>query len=270
MNQADNLSGRGYSIVNRHDRPRIFSRVFPIGLFDLRYAWGENQLSFGTAVDDPAGLTLGFRRTLAKGALTSSLFYSIFGREWQNPYLFGTPRTDTTVHTYGGRVAWEQINGTPLSLSVKGSLKRINNEALTGELRRNGALLDVDLSYRQRLSDEWTLIPYAGYLRGEYDGSANNFNGGIIGLGATWQTGDLKVTTRLAGTLAEHDRVHPVFSQRRHDLGYRFSTLLTWGSPFGWQHWFTSAGIIRSQISSNIDFFVSSATFGYALMGYQF
>ena len=270
MDQADNLSGRGYSVVGRNDRPRSFTRVIPIGLLDLRYAWDTSTVSFGTSVDDPAGLTLAYRSKLERGSVGGSLFYSIFGSEWKNPYLFDTPRKDTTVHSYGGRVFWEEIGGQPFTLSVKGSLKRVADEELTGDLRRNGLLLDADLSYRQRLTDKWTLIPSVSFLRGHYEGSANNFNGGTIALAAAWKKDNLLVTTRLAGTFAEHDRNHPIFDQRREDLGYRFSTLVNWGSPFGWQQWFTSAGIIRSQVTSNIDFFDSNSTYGYALVGYQF
>lgn len=270
MEQADNMSGRGYRVIAGNERPRAFSRLIPIGLLDTRYTWDNSAISFGTAVDDPAGLTLGYRRKLESGAISAGLFYSIFGSEWRNPYLFGTPRVDTTVHTYGARAAWEEIGGQPFTVAIKGTAKRVANEDLTGVLRRDGVLLDTDISYRRRLNEEWSLVPSVSYLRGQYDGSANNFHGGTFGIGAIWSKDNLVITTRLAGTLAEYDREHPVFDQRRHDLGYRFSTLVNWGSPFGWKQWFTSAGIIHSRVDSNIDFFASRATYGYALMGYQF
>jgi hypothetical protein len=271
ISQADNLSGRGQEVlVSRHEKPRSSSIVFPIGLFEVRYAWDDNQVSLGTPLDEPAGLALGYRRKLEQGALTGSMQYSFWGREWQDPYLVGVPRSDTRVHTYGGRVSLEDIGGSPLTLAVKGTVKAVVDEALTGDLRRDGALLDVDMSWRQSLLAGWVLTPTIGYQRGEYLGAVNSFHGGNVGVGAMWRGKDLLFVSRLTGTLAFYDREHPLFNARRHELGGRFNTMLTWSNPFSWQQVFISTGAAIAWSDANIDFFDRQAAFFYATLGYQF
>lgn len=268
--QADNLSGRGYRTVDGNRRPRSFWYLIPVGLAEVRYADREQTVTFGTSVDDPAGVTLGYRRKLEQGAVGGSLFYSIFGSEWKNPYLFGAPRSDTMVHSYGARLFWDEIQGGPFSLSIRGTGKRVANDLLSGDLRRSGLLLDTELTYRHRLNDEWSLTPLLGYQRGQYDGSANNFHGATFGAGAGWHRDSLSAAARVVGLLAEHERRHPVFGTRRQDLGYRASAQVTWGGPFGWRNWFLTAGAIHGRTDSSIDFFATRATYGYSLLGYQF
>jgi hypothetical protein len=114
IDQADNQNGRGHATLDSlNDKPRSTTRLIPVPQFELRYSWDSSSVFIGSPIDEPTGLNLGYRRKLEKGALTGSAFYSFFGREWQNPYLVGTPRSETRVNTYGGRVAFEEIGSTP-------------------------------------------------------------------------------------------------------------------------------------------------------------
>lgn len=271
LNHADNLSGRGNSTLGSlNDKPRSFTRVYPVPAIELRYSWEGNTVFYGASADEPLGIGLGYRRKLDKGAVSGSAFYSFFGREWQNPYLVGTPRSETRVNSYGGRVAFEEVGGTPLTLAVKGSVKNIVDEELSGELRRDGGLLDVDLSWRQRLSQSWVVVPLLGYQRGDYLGDANSFHGARFGVGADWRGGDLMIATRLSGSVSNYDELHPIFNKTRRDTGYRFSSFARLENPFGWRNYFASAAIIHSNSESNIDFFTTGSLIGLAAFGYQF
>lgn len=272
INQADNQNGRGYATLNAlNEKPRSFNRLLPIPLIELRYTHGDNSVFLGSPVDDPVAFSLGCRRKLDKGgALSGSVFYSFFGREWQDPYLVGVPRTDTRVHSYGARMAFEDMGGTPLTVAVKGTVKALADEQLTGDLRRDGARLEVDLSWRQRFSRGWTLVPLAGYQKGEYEGDANSYHGGNLGLGANWQAGNLLVASRVSGSFASYDRTHPVFGTIRRDHGYRMSCTATLDDPFGYLNYFTTAGLVHQRTGSNIDFFESRSLVAFAAIGYQF
>lgn len=271
LEQADNLNGRGHKTINSlNERPASFSRLLPVPLIELRYNWEGNSIFFGSPVDQPPGLSIGYRRKLEKGALTGSVFYSIFSREWQDPYLVGTPRSATDVQTYGGRVSCEDIAGTRLTVALKGTVKRIDNEGLSGDLRRDGALLDLETSWRQQMGGGWSLVPVAGYQRGDYLGDANSFHGGMLGLGANWQSGDLLITSRASGSLNSYDKLHPIFNEVRRDSGYRFSSTAMLQSPFGWRNTFTSAGVVYQWTDSNINFFDTRTAVVHAALGYKF
>ena len=92
-----------------------------------------------------------YRRSLDAGAVTGSLFYSLFGKEWRNPYLVGSRASDTTVYNYGGKLVFEEISGTPLSAEIKTTVKKVEHEDLTGDLRRNGVLVETGLSWQESL-----------------------------------------------------------------------------------------------------------------------
>ena len=271
VNHADNLSGRGNpALGSLDDKPRTITRVYPAPVIELRYSWEGNTVFYGSSTDEPLGIGLGYRRKLDRGALSGSAFYSFFGREWQNPYLVGTPRSETRVNSYGGRVAFEEIGGTPLTLAVKGAVKNIVDEELTGELRRDGALLDVDLSWRQLMSKSWMIVPLLGYQRGDYLGAANSFHGVRLGVGVDWLGGDLLIATRIGGSVSDYDESHPIFNKTRRDTGYRFSSIARLENPFGWRNYFASAAIIHSRSDSNIDFFATGSLIGLAAFGYKF
>ncbi len=271
MNQADNLSGRGNSTLGSlNDKPQTITRVYPAPVIELRYSWERNTVYYGSSTDEPLGVGLGYRRKLDKGAVSGSAFYSFFGREWQNPYLVGTPRSETRVNSYGGRIAFEEIGGTPLNLAVKGTVKNIVDEELTGELRRDGALLDVDFSWRQRISENWMIVPLLGYQRGDYLGAANSFQGVRFGVGVDWVGGNLLIATRIGGSVSDYDEIHPKFNKTRRDTGYRFSSIARLENPFGWRNYFTSAAILYNRSDSNIDFFATRSLVGLAAFGYQF
>jgi len=120
INHADNLSGRGNpTLGSLNDKPKSFTRVYPAPVIELRYSWEGNTVYYGSSTDEPLGIGLGYRRKLDKGAVSGSAFYSFFGREWQNPYLVGTPGIETPVNS-NGRIAFEEIGGTPLA-TVLGS-----------------------------------------------------------------------------------------------------------------------------------------------------
>ena len=271
LEQSDSLNGRGPATINSlNERPASFARLLPVPLIELRYSWERNSVFFGSPVDQPPGLSIGYQRKLDRGALTGSAFYSFFSREWQDPYLVGTPRSATAVKTYGGRVACEDIGGTPLTVSLKGTVKHIDHEGLSGDLRRDGALLDLELSWRQQAGGGWSLVPLAAYQRGDYLGGANSFQGGILGLGVNWHSGDLLVTTRASGSLSVYDKLHPIFNEVRRDSGYRLSSMAILQSPFGWRNTFTSAGIMYQWTDSNINFFDTRTTMVHAALGYKF
>lgn len=271
LEQSDNLNGRGPATINSlNERPASFARLLPVPLIELRYSWARDSVFFGSPVDQPPGLSLGYHRKLDRGALTGSLFYSLFSREWQDPYLVGTPRSATAVQTYGGRVACEDIAGTPLTVTLKGTVKHVDNEGLGGDLRRDGALLDLELSWRQQLGGGWSLVPLAGYQRGDYLGAANSFHGAILGLGASWHSGDLLITTRASGALNSYDKLHPIFNEVRRDNGYRLSSTAILQSPFGWRNTFASAGFMLHWTDSNIDFFDTRTALVHAALGYKF
>lgn len=271
LEQSGNLNGRGPATINSlNERPASFARLLPVPLIELRYSWGGNSVFFGSPVDQPPGLGIGYHRKLDRGALTGSVFYSFFNREWQDPYLVGTPRSATTVQTYSGRVACEDIGGTPLTVALKGTVKHVDHEGLSGDLRRDGALLDLELSWRQQVGGGWSLVPLAGYQRGDYLGAVNNFQGGIIGLGANWRSGDLLITTRASGSLNSYDKLNPIFNEARRDSGYRLSSMVILQSPFGWRNIFTSAGFSYQWTDSNINFFDTRTTIIHAALGYKF
>lgn len=271
INQADNLSGRGNpTLGSLNDKPQTITKVYPAPMVELRYSWQKNTVYYGSSTDEPLGIGLGYRRKLDKGAVSGSAFYSFFGREWRDPYLVGTPRSETRVNSFGGRIAFEEIGGTPLTLAVKGTAKNIVDEELSGELRRDGALLDVDLSWRQRLSKSWMIVPLMGYQRGDYLGAANSFHGVRLGVGVDWVGGDLLIATRIGGSVSNYDENHPIFNKTRRDTGYRISTLARLENPFGWRNYFASAALMHNRSDSNIEFFTTGSLVGLAAFGYQF
>jgi hypothetical protein len=271
LDQADNQNGRGHALLtSREARAESTSRLLPVPLLELRYTRGEESIVLGSPVDDPVGLSVAWRRGLAPGALTGSLFYSGFGREWQDPYLVGTPRSETRVRTYGGRVGVESVGGTPLQVGLKGTVRRIEDEGLTGELRRDGARLDLEAGWRQRLGGGWALTPQVTYQRGVYRGEANSFHGGGLGLTADWRSGELLVSTRVSGSLARYDRIHPLFGQTRRDRGYRLGTTLLRDKLFGRPDLFATLTVAHQQTDSRFDFFSSRTTALLAGIGYAF
>ena len=268
---ADNMSGRGESTISSlSDRPENVTRITPIMLVDIRRTKDRDTFFFGTPLDEQAAITFGYRRSLDAGAVTGSLFYSLFGKEWRNPYLVGSPRRDTTVFNYGGKLVFEEISGTPLSAEFKTTVKKVEHEDLTGDLRRNGVLVETGLSWKESLGSGWTLTPSAGYRRGQYEGAASSFNGGTVAAALSWKDAKMMISGKASGLIAAYEAHNPLFNKTRNDLGYRLQGTITWTDPLGWNNTYATFGYIHGDTRSNIDFYEISSNTGYAVAGYRF
>ena len=174
------------------------------------------------------------------------------------------------VHNYGGKLVFEEISGTPLSAEIKTTVKKVEHDDLTGDLRRNGLLVEAGLSWLQQMGNAWAFTPSAGYRRGQYEGAANSFNGGTIGLALSWKDKNMVISGKASGLITAYERQNPLFNQTRSDLGYRIQGMATWNDIFGWQKVFATVGYVHGDTWSNIDFYEISSNTGYAVAGYRF
>jgi hypothetical protein len=112
------------------------------------------------------------------------LFSGLSAKVWKDPYVTGTPRSDTDRDSTGARLAWGKIMGSGLHFILTARKIDIDEEnsgaalGLTGAQRtlldRNGDMTTLELVYEIDLGGNHHLAPAFIFIKDDRDGNARN------------------------------------------------------------------------------------------------
>jgi hypothetical protein len=253
-----------------------FNVVNPIVLFDLKYRIKEQTtLHAGTPIDEygirlSAGVAHDFG---TPGLLDASLFWSPMHQEWQDPYIAGFDRDETSVLDVGIDLKYNRILGT--GFQARGIYNYIDlDKDLIGEryadLQRDGVRYTLNFGYAFQLDRANKIVPIFDFTRADMDGESNSYNSYRILLNYSRFTRRYMLNAYLGGGATQYDKIHPIYGETRNDSGLGGFAILTWFKPFNWQRAFTSLGIGAGYSDANLNFYDSRSIFTLATIGYNF
>ncbi|KXF81739.1 DUF2860 domain-containing protein [Enterovibrio coralii] len=270
-NASETKSGTLNSEGNR-ETDAIFG---PLG--SLKFTFGQNldkQIFAGTSREDIAigivALEVGYKQELASGTQVSLSYLPTLLAEdvWADPFLTGSPRTETEKTGNAYRLQFSRISGSPFALDMAYAQTEFDNEqsgsslGLTSQqqetLDREGDSFYTKLSYRQFLGAGLGVTPAFVYLKHDADGDAMSHQ--TYGGELTYFSflGRNKIVLTGSFNYRGYDAVNPAFGIERTDreysafLAYEYAHLfeihpLSLVSLAGYSH-----------IDSNIDFYNES------------
>jgi hypothetical protein len=255
-----------------------YDTVIPVVLFDLRYVFEGRRAAayartpFGSG--GPPGLAVGTVQPLPdRGEVDASLWLNPFGDVWEDPYLAGVKRDETSKLEYGIKIAYDDVWGTDLEISYSYGRVEVDNDAIGarfGALERDGESHKLAVGYELPGPYGVMVIPTAEYSRGDLDGQANSFNGYGLKIALRKFSEVYAVNVFLNGVYEDYDKGHPVFEKTREDWKLGGFGLLTFPNLLGVESVLGDLIAGYSYRDSNIDFLDAKTFIGGVMLGYEF
>lgn len=177
------------SSLNRS--PSSQTDIHPTFSFELSYGFSNGlELFAGTSLEDyvrfDTTTQIGVRTGIGDLGKFSAgfVFAPIVTEVWEDPYLIGQKRKSTDRTSTGVRVAWEQILGTGLGVTLTAREIEIDDElsgtdpslGLTPEqiklLDREGDQISAIVEYVFRIGERHRITPSLRYVDRDRDGGA--------------------------------------------------------------------------------------------------
>lgn len=199
--------------------------------------------------------------------LTVAVFpkLSLFNEVWKDPFLVGSDRETTDQHVGGGRVALENIYGSPFSLKYAIATSSVDDES-SGVSQLTDAA-DIDLLKRdslyQRIEVGMTLPidrgillkPSLQYTNRNADGDANSYDQLTAQLSLLVFRERYSVVTTINAGLSRYEANNPIFSEKQDSEQFGILSIYSYNKPFNWDKWSWTLMAGYSQENSDITFY---------------
>lgn len=255
-----------------------YAKVIPLALFNLRYGFkGRGAAVYaGTPFGSggPPGLAIGTAQPLPdRGEVDASLWMNPFGDVWEDPYLVGVRRDETSKIEYGIKIAYDGAWGTDLGIRYSYSRVDVDNDDIRerfGTLKRDGEEHELGVEYKLSGPYGVMIVPTAEYSRGDLDGQANSFDGYGLKIALRRLSESYAMNVFLTGSFEDYEESHPIFGKSREDWRFGGFGILTLRNLFGVRGvlWDLIAGY--SYRDSNIGFLDAKTFIGGLALGYEF
>ena len=218
-------------------------------------------------------LSAGIQHSLGElGSISGAATYGI-KEVWKNPYLVGTPRSDTDEVTYGLAFDYTNMFGTGFMLAADIAKVKVDDDLIGKQqklLQRDGFKGSIGAGYEIMLGEHTKLIPSFTYTRHELDGEANSSNGYGVAMDLVWNRNNLTVEASAGYTKTKYLADHPLYNRERDANELDVSALVSYNEPFGIPHTsvYTFAGY--NKVDENINFFDSNQFTAGVGLGYHF
>ncbi len=254
-----------------------FDSVLPLALFDLRYTFASRrQIYFGTRRESggPPGLALGAVLPFNDGSeLDVSVFGKPFEEVWKDPYLLGERRADTQKTTYGVKLEYGDILGTPAQVSYSVAQVNIDDDDIGDRfdaLERDGWLHEAQLKYAFPVGRGMSIVPSLELSVVDLDGNANSYKGYEFKLGLRRFSRSYFFNVFAGVGLNDYDRTHPLFDKTRDDTNYSAFGVFTFSDLLGKEYLFLNLIAGYKHRESNIGFLDAGTFLGGLSIGYKF
>ncbi len=254
-----------------------FSNVLPLVLFNLRYTFeSKRQVYFGTKRESggPPGLALGAVLPLDDGSkLDAAVFGKPFEEVWKDPYLDGLRRSDTNKTTYGAKLEYSDILGTPVGVAYSVAHVDVDDDEIGARfdaLERDGWVHEAEAEYPFPLGRGMSIVPSFQFTVGDLDGNANSYKGYQLKLGLRRFSTGYGFNLFAAVGVNDYDRTHPVFDKSRDDTNYSAFGVFTFSDLFGREALFCNLIAGYRHRDSNIGFLKADTFLGGLTIGYKF
>lgn len=228
------------------DEPDSKSSALPALNLDLRYTLGSSQTQFFLAnelfdlVKLDSFMELGVRQQFFdRSILAVGVVFSGLVKVYQDPYLVGADRSDTTRKATGVRVVYDKIMGSGLALEAMYRKIEIDDEnsgtqpilnLTPGQialLDRNGKEISLGVQYAFAVGEGQVLTPSFTYIYSDLDGNAMKNTRYQFEVAYIYDTKEYNVGLSLLFATASYDQSNPVFNKEQKDTvygGFAFGT----------------------------------------------
>lgn len=275
--------------LNNNGKSSSSAIVYPLLRVDYTTQDLKNQFFLGNSRENLGRAQfqyeLGYTRAISdRSKITAAYFpeLPLLNDTWADPYLVGSARQKTDENYQGGRLRFESIADSPLTLEYVYANRTVDNEqsgvALFGANSSEAKALDRNANLHRLiaetfvpLSRKWFLAPAVAYTTAKADGSANDFDQYTLRLTSIYRSGPHVFTLNTEYGQTKYSGSNPVFDmQTQKDDKISLFGIYVFNEPFGWKN--TMFNILGgyNNTDSNITFYDSKGGIAALGFGYTF
>ena len=285
-NKLLDVSNETINTVN--DSPDSNNDTFPVITGEVDYTFGDRwQVFLGSDVGDLATLDFSQRLGIRKqwdqvGVFGLALLFTGAPAEvWQDPYLTGTPRSDTDRDSTGVRLDWWKILDSGFFLQLKTRKIDVKDEASgtdpalglsPGEialLRRDGDDSRLTVGYRWK---DGRNLWQPEITAGQNDRDGDAMNADVVGFQLTYSyLGELWTMVATGGySQSSYDKANPVYGKKIDSDAYTLGFTAIRKLDFGDGNWRLFGTVAYADDNSDVNFHDSTASSIILGGGYSF
>lgn len=268
--------GAENQVASVEQGPGSITKASPSPFFDFRYTFAEQrgQAYLGFLIQDAVRLDfaqqLGYRQELKGNGIVSAafLFSGIPSQVWQDPYVEGERREEVDRVSTGARLAWNQVAGSPFSVTYsyrkveiddeKSGQWAVANDLITAQeqelLARDGNNHAFELNYRFNLSRQSFLMPALKYIVRDRDGAA--MAGDSLGAQLTYSSfgrGQSYILNAYLGKRS-YDQLNPIYNQKTDATEWALNGNWIFHRPLGYKNWDAMLSASYAETDSKVNF----------------
>ena len=233
---------------------------------------------------------IGARQKLAGGTILGASWIPylplIDSEVWEDPFLLGSNREETDQESQAFRLTAASIMGSPITLRYGFGVRDIDDElsgtylaslegsTLTSQdldsLDRDSDYHFFEAMYRFRLQNGLIIRPQLGYLIGDAEGDANNFDRYSGKVSFAYVLAKWRLFGNIFIAQADYDEVNPIFGKTRDDNEFGGTFGVSYLAPFGYKDWSVNLFTSFREVDSNIKFYDSTRFIGGLGLAWMF
>jgi len=250
--------------------------VYPLGRIQYTFDSLNTQLFLGNSKDQVAvaqfQYELGLVHRFADNTkLTIAAFpkLALFSEAWEDPFVEGSARQKTDKHVGGGRVAIENVLGSPLTLKYSLASSSVDNEK-SGQSQLSSLaeqkLLQRDSLYQRfevetmlPIAKGWLVKPNLQYTHRNADGDANSFDLYKAQLTLLMFKDRHTLVTTIHAGFSKYQELNPIFDNKQDAKQAGIFSVYSYKKPFNWERWSWTVMAGYNKEDSDIEFYDNSS-----------
>jgi hypothetical protein len=246
--------------------------VFPLGRVQYTLADLNTQFFLGNSRDQVS--TAQFQYEIGathqftdNSKLTLAIFpkLSLFNETWKDPFLVGAKREVTDQDVGGGRIALENVLGSPFTLKYaiadsqvddeQSGNSQLTNVSEINSVKRDSIFQRVEIETMFPISKGMFLKPTLQYTNRNAEGDANSYDQYTVQLGLLVFRPQYSVITTINTGVRYYQEENPIFDEKQNSQQFGILSLYSYKQPFNWKNWSWTLMAGYNAENSDINFY---------------
>ena len=246
--------------------------LFPLGRVQYTLADLKTQFFLGNSRDQVSTAQFQYEigathRFDDNSKLTLAFFpkLSLFNETWKDPFLVGSKREVTDQDVGGGRIALENVLGSPFTLKYaiadsdiddeQSGLSQLTDISEINSLKRDSVFQHFEIETMFPISKGIFLKPTLQYTNRNAEGDANSYDQYTAQLALLVFRQQYSLITTINTGVRYYQEENPIFEEKQNSQQFGILSIYSYKKPFNWENWSWTLMAGYNEENSDINFY---------------
>jgi len=246
--------------------------LFPLGRIQYTLADLKTQFFLGNSRDQVSTAQFQYEigathRFDDNSKLTLAFFpkLSLFNETWKDPFLVGSKREVTDQDVGGGRIALENVLGSPFTLKYaiadsdiddeQSGLSQLTDISEINSLKRDSVFQRFEIETMFPISKGIFLKPTLQYTNRNAEGDANSYDQYTAQLALLVFRQQYSLITTINTGVRYYQEENPIFDEKQNSQQFGILSIYSYKKPFNWENWSWTLMAGYNEENSDINFY---------------